>query len=161
MKSHLLFTVNMASEDIFVCGFCSFKSSMKNNLLKHLKECHSNNPGFHINCSLCSRTFKVFSSFTSHVSRSHPGVILANAYNCQARMELELEAETDHFCDINEYHPPDTESSNTAQMSAAHFLVGLKEKYMVSQISTCVLEFVEITRFLKLVLTILSKVLII
>jgi uncharacterized C2H2 Zn-finger protein len=33
-----------------------------------------------MNCKVCGRSFRVFSSFSSHVSHSHPGTLAENAY---------------------------------------------------------------------------------
>ena len=57
--------------------------SIKKRPSQALKESHINDSGFQIKCLLCGRTFKVYSSFTSHVSRSHPSVSTENAYDCQ------------------------------------------------------------------------------
>ena len=68
----------------YICRYCSFRCSTKKDILRHLSECHINDPGFCMKCLLCGRSFRVFSSFTSHVSHSHPGVSTENAYNCEA-----------------------------------------------------------------------------
>ena len=70
----------MAAE-VLCCGFCPFKSVVKREIFKHLKECHAQDPGFHVRCLLCWRTFKVVSSFSSHVSRLHPGIPAKSAYD--------------------------------------------------------------------------------
>lgn len=41
--------------------------------LKHIKECHSFLPGFTLTCGMygCPKTFKVFSTFRTHVYEMH------------------------------------------------------------------------------------------
>lgn len=88
-------------------------------------------------CLLCGRSFTVFSSFTSHVSRSHPGISTENAYNCEAVCPETGDFESD--MDEVTSHEPSTDpcvNSNDngishRQMSAANFIVGLKEKHLV------------------------------
>jgi uncharacterized C2H2 Zn-finger protein len=69
-----------ASSGLHYCEFCSFRSIVKSDVMKHLKESHVQEPGFHMNCKVCGRSFRVFSSFSSHVSHSHPGTLAENAY---------------------------------------------------------------------------------
>ena len=84
-------------------------------------------------CLLCGRTYKVFSSFTSHVSHSHPGVSSEDAYSndviqtCNSEAELYVNLSTDESPNF-----PPTCTHDVVEMTAANFIVGLKEKYMVS-----------------------------
>ena len=82
-----------STEQIHHCSFCSFLSAARKDLLKHLKDSHVNEQGFFIKCLLCARTFRVFSSFTSNVSRSHPGMAMENAYEINLIIQPHLMAE--------------------------------------------------------------------
>ena len=46
-------------------------------LLKHVKDVHSFDPGFRIECGACGQSFRVFSSYTEHVSRRHPSIVFS------------------------------------------------------------------------------------
>ena len=102
----------MDAQIFFPCGVCSFKSSVKKHLLKHLKECHTNSLGFHIKCLLCGRTFKVYSSFTSHVSRCYSGVSMDHAYSNNVRIQANEAAlenvESGDSWDANDTYTPYT-----------------------------------------------------
>ena len=56
-----------------LCWYCSFRSQGKKSLLQHVRDVHSLEPRFSIDCAVCGQCFRVFSSYTSHVSRKHPG----------------------------------------------------------------------------------------
>ena len=125
---------------VLMCSFCSFQSLSRKDLLKHLKESHINDAGFQIKCLFCGRTFKVYSSFTSHISRSHPSVSTENAYDCQPVERLMVSI----IDSPNRHQPPLRVHQNndrqmavtlpTIQMTAAKFLIELKKKYIVSQL---------------------------
>ena len=122
------------AEDVHCCGFCSFRSVVKKDILKHLKESHVNERGFCIGCALCGRSFTVFSSFTSHVSRLHPGVSAESAYDDDA---VCTEMETDMIMEEVDAAFPDVEneeehSISDISLSVANFIVGLKEMYLVN-----------------------------
>lgn len=145
---------------VYNCQFCSFVSLTKKALLKHIKESHVHDHGFFIKCLLCDRSFRVFTSFTSHVSRSHPGVAAESTYQCNsATAHGENDTITDgddqnhwHFdrdeanhddvdgnTDENGY-PVRLDNDAVAKLSesAGRFIVGLKEKHLVCCIAhTC------------------------
>ena len=114
------------------CQFCSFSSATKRDIIKHLKDSHVNENGFFMKCLLCDRTFCVFSSFTSHVSRSHPRIAMENAYESEmnrstpstSQVESEEQDDTSLFLDSSVDHDHVTDVS----FSAGNFIVGLKEK---------------------------------
>ena len=128
------------------CQFCSFFSTARTDVLKHLKASHVNEPGFFINCLLCARTFRVFSSFTSHVSRCHPGIAVEKAYDSKITKHLtnqvEFEEQQNSFdCNIDD-SDRSTTNHEAAQLeprvdhydlvsSAGNFIVGLKEVHLV------------------------------
>ena len=127
------------------CGFCSSKSMERRVMFKHLKESHANDPGFYINCLLCGRTFKIVSSFSSHISRSHHGTTAENAYDSKMSYEDPAEESSSQLasCDIipndfadesNDVEAADVDepSQYDVSFSAGHFIVGLKEKHLVS-----------------------------
>ena len=137
------------------CQFCSFVSSTKKTLLKHIKESHANDHGFLIKCLLCDRSFRIFSSFTSHVSRSHPGVTTESAYQYNVATEhqegsnAEIEENQNHrFDEADHDYPSDCPNHDDTpsfpavyddavarlSMSAGRFIVGLKEKHLVNNI---------------------------
>ena len=127
------------------CGLCPFRSATKSSILKHLKESHSQDPGFHLRCLLCSRSFTVFSSFTSHVSRSHPGTLVENAYDNEiSNDQLSEDSVTDtgdvpiELAELQTTTAMSDENTAAADvtahdvaLSAGKFLVGLKEKHLV------------------------------
>ena len=131
---------------VLMCSFCSFQSLSRKDLLKHLKESHINDAGFQIKCLFCGRTFKVYSSFTSHISCSHPSVSTEDAYDCQPVERLmPLSREMVSIIDSpNQLTSATIESTSndrqmavtlpTIQMTAAKFLIELKKKYIVSQL---------------------------
>lgn len=118
-----------------------------------LKDCHSQEPGFFIHCSLCARKFRVYKSFTSHVSRSHPGVTVERAFKNVARSIINqpFQEPSEYPCEsmFVEQHDPIEESIIQDQQSttavnidvtccAGNFILGLKEKHLVSTLSYCV-----------------------
>lgn len=133
--------------ELFQCKFCSFLSVTRKDLLKHIKESHVHDIGFSMNCLLCGRTFRVFSSFTSHVSRCHPGVLAETAYETYQKSNLHSTQEEDDYNGLlssmeNESNDMECRSSAVAlndqssiedkiYMSAGSFIVGLKEKHLV------------------------------
>lgn len=140
-------------------------------MFKHLKESHANDPGFYINCLLCGHTFKIVSSFSSHISRSHHGTTAENAYDSKMSYEDPTEESSSQLasCDIilNDFadESNDVEAANVDEpsqygvsFSAGHFIVGLKEKHLVSSTKGSVL-FLIIYRLRKHVLTMLQKAL--
>ena len=115
------------------CEFCSFVSNSRKDVLKHLKDCHVNEPGFFLRCLMCSRKFKVFSSFTSHVSRCHPGVLVENAYE-SSKNHNESTGNDEMLLNDQQNSSDDPEARFVSQdisYSAGSFIIGLKEKHLV------------------------------
>ena len=62
------------NEMALICWYCPFRTRDNKSLIQHLKDALSFEPGFRIECGICGQSFRVFSSYTSHVSRKHPGI---------------------------------------------------------------------------------------
>ena len=62
------------------CPMCSFEAATVRIILSHLRIVHSNDSRFNVTCGVdgCSRTFRTFSAFYSHIYRQHKnsGIIL-------------------------------------------------------------------------------------
>ena len=114
------------------CTFCSFSSAAKKDILRHIKDCHALEPCFCIKCLICARKFRVYSSFTSHVSRSQPGVKVENAYLCDD--DSDNEPPSDPQMQTNSMELDDLKLNDNVDIShcSGTFLTGLKEKHLVS-----------------------------
>ena len=109
------------------CTFCSFSSVVKKDVLVHMKDCHALEPGFCIKC-LRARKFRVYSPFTSNISRFHPGVKLENAFLCDDKPSYE--PPSDPVEGDNDDHMPPVKRVDISHCSGT-FLAGLKEKHLV------------------------------
>jgi hypothetical protein len=54
--------------DMFMCVFCSYSNSVKQNLKKHV-EIHLSTPGQP--CTFCGKLFKTTNSLNTHISTKH------------------------------------------------------------------------------------------
>ena len=120
--------------------FARFRSIVKSNILRHLKESYAQDPAFYLKCLLCGRSFRVFSSFSSHVSRSHPGTLVDDPYDNERispefeKMDLDspTEADVSSALDVtSEMSFSEEDPVPDPSLSAGKFIVGLKEKYLL------------------------------
>lgn len=111
--------------------------------LKHIQLFHSHQPGFSITCGLngCLRSFSSFQSFRNHVYSYHGG---ESSLDQQQTADGKSDGtgdiggdDGDDDGDGDDGITFDSEVRETppSQRNAAMFLMGLKEKYMITQVA--------------------------
>lgn len=146
------------------CPLCSLTSHLKlnvTNFLKHIKLFHAHQAGFKLTCGIdgCQRTFINFRTFENHVSAMHRSA--HDSPSTEAGMDTVCNADTGvsslpECADFNEVETSDESevdfetsedaptchddeaiqfSSDLLQKSSALFLLGLKEKYKLTQVA--------------------------
>ena len=131
-----------------ICPLCSPEMTVNLNMnltefLKHIQLFHSHQPGFSITCGLngCLRSFSSFQAFRNHVYSYHGG-------ESSLDQRQTADGESDGTGDIggddgdddgdgDDGISFDSEMRETppSQRNAAMFLMGLKEKYMITQVA--------------------------
>lgn len=125
-----------------ICSLCSYEqtASLNFNLtgfLKHIELFHSHQPSFSITCGLggCLRTFQNFKVFRNHVYSLHGGE--ANISN-QPNNEFNDDGDSEDSDGIDlaggvPCNPIEIVNVDDIQRSSALFLMGMKEKYKLTQ----------------------------
>ena len=118
-----------------------------------------------------TRSFRVFSSFSSHVSRLHPGTLAENAYENNTvvpdeaqNVDMDVGTVSSEQISLQEELVSATEGFDCAAMlklSAGQFIVRLKEQHLVSYLDIIVKFDYNLCRLPKHVLPTPLKVLLI
>ena len=148
-------------ESTLTCKLCSAASHLKFNVtdyIKHIKMFHAFMPGFKVTCGIdgCLRTYSNLGTFLNHVSGVHGDVctrttgIIPTINPEVLDQDGEESEEHEHnssdtdssLCDSTEYEhttPTDCDlqaiSQEVMQKSSALVLLGLKEKFKLTQVS--------------------------
>ena len=130
-----------------ICPLCPPEMTVNLNMnltefLKHVQLFHSHQPSFSITCGLngCLRSFSSFRSFRNHVYSYHGG---------ESSLDLQQTADSGNggIGDIGDIGGGNDDGDDGAscalevrdtapsQRNAAMFLMGLKEKYMITQVA--------------------------
>ena len=122
-----------------ICPLCSYEQTVNLNLnlsglLRHIELIHSHQLSFSITCGLngCVRSFKNFRVFWNHAYSMHGG---------DAALSSECVQADDHTDNsITEAVTPEISTSQNVsmkelQMSAALFLMGMKENFKLTQVA--------------------------
>lgn len=138
----------------YFCRFCCFRCPSWRSWLRHTFEAHSFEPSFNFTCEIngCTSSFKLLSSYFSHLNRKHPShlalepsastdenlSILANSQDSNTASHCN-EVVTSYYDISGDDEVPDTcdhdrppTLAGGAKRSGALFLLTLKEKYRVT-----------------------------
>lgn len=131
-----------------ICPLCPVERTVQLNLdlknyLKHIKLFHSHQPSFSIMCGLggCLRTFNNFQVFRNHISAYHssdPMLLDEQSTHIQSDGNIDDESvggveETSSI--ETSFENLGSGSRNDLQKSTAIVLMGLKEKYKLTQVA--------------------------
>lgn len=138
-----------------ICKLCSAASHLKFNIkgyLQHIRLFHAHQADFRIVCGIggCLRSFTNFGTFTNHVYSVHGGS--SNKADCEVAPQNDGTQNEDHedeSCDYNNHATDEYDSEQPTnhvdhqpcftremlQKSSATFLLGLKEKFKLTQTS--------------------------
>ena len=142
------------------CSLCSAASHLRFNItdyVKHIKIFHAHDPSFKITCGIagCQRTYNNFRTFVNHVSAMHNTVTSASQSDLSTHCDTPNSAANDEqsndefdggdcsFSDSGSSYQDLLFTSNCDSLSpremmkrsAATFLLGLKEKFKLTQTS--------------------------
>lgn len=53
---------------VYICDYCDFRCFATDDLLRHIRRCHENNPSFLVYCHLCGLSFKKWETLRKHYS---------------------------------------------------------------------------------------------
>ena len=118
---------------------CTFSTPEISHLQNHIYTIHRDDPNFHVYCSICSRSYKKLSAYRKHVSRGCKQEKSANLdevedHSNQSTLELTPETESDRTCNDNDSSQVTDESYELdKQWLEARYILGLKERYSLSQ----------------------------
>ena len=126
-----------------ICPLCPYERTSSLNLdltnfLRHIELFHSHQPSFNITCGLggCLRNFKNFRVFRNHVYAFHnndPGLISTIIDTIESDNEQDIE-DLDVHDAVVQNSAANSSNVDTLQMSSALFLMGMKEKYKLTQV---------------------------
>ena len=144
-------------EEEIICKLCSAASHLKFNIrgyIQHIRLFHAHNANFRTVCGInsCLRSFTNFGTFTNHVYSVHGGSSRAECeVVSQNDSALNESHEDERFGDWSHATEPDNEcesellttdldnqpsfSHDMLQESSAAFLLGIKEKFKLTQAS--------------------------
>ena len=138
-------------EHIFTCKICSAASHLKfhvSEYIKHLKIFHAHQPDFKVICGIggCQRSFTNLGTFQNHIYGVHSDRSCTITEESTVMNNTELGSEDDCSDDDNfdsdqPYYDDNVEtdgnqqcsSRSTIQKSSALFLLGIKEKFKLTQ----------------------------
>ncbi len=130
-----------------ICPLCPVERTAQLNLdlknyLKHIKLFHSHQPSFSITCGLggCLRTFSNFQVFRNHISTYHSSdPMLLNEESTLGLNDDNVNAEDENVGDDTNGGETSFEDLGSGscdlQKSTAMVLMGLKEKYKLTQVA--------------------------
>lgn len=142
-------------QHIFTCTMCSAASHLKlhvSDYVKHLKIFHAHQSDFKVICGIggCQRSYTNLGTFQNHIYGMHSDGSCTIIEETEERIlmnstDLELDSESDAvYSDTDElYYENDVEtdssqqcsSESIIQKSSALFLLGIKEKFKLTQSS--------------------------
>ncbi len=124
-------------------------------LLKHLRDHHENEPNFQVICTLCSESFKKWSSFKKHLQRKHKGNLTKNCvgrctmFNCYVDTECGSDDIPDADDDAHQSQSDDEMDIAIGQeWESARFLLKSTEEFSlthngVDRFCECIQSFVD------------------
>lgn len=145
----IAFIIDMPS---LICPLCPYERTVQlkldlKNFLKHIQLFHSHQPSFSLTCGLdgCLRTFTNFRVFRNHVSTFHSdNPFVSNEHSVAGTSDIggadgggpsDETGESSTGDDNNEQVCSLVMSPQELQKSTALFLLGIKEKYKLTQVA--------------------------
>ena len=119
------------------CCFCAFQAPDLKHFLKHIRQAHSQKPGFQIVCGLsgCPRTFRKFEVFRNHVYGFH-----TDEESIPQVPSHSNNSEDEHeFSELEEFE--NIESIDPKKKAAATWILKVQELYKLPQSTMdCILK---------------------
>lgn len=149
----VLLFIRPSMEHTFTCTMCSAASHLKfhvSGYIKHLKIFHAHQPDFKVICGIggCQRSYTNLGTFQNHIYGMHSDdcVIteerIESDNNAESENDCSSTNDTDHdepYCETidtgSNQQCSSTQSHSIIQKSSALFLLGIKEKFKLTQSS--------------------------
>ena len=127
-----------AMSELLSCPMCSYFASHEEQLLRHVCGIHEHDPNFLIYCSTCSRSFTKLDSFRKHKLRSSECSGKGDQPSLTPQSPI-VPDPTDDMSPTSNYDGGESSSivpaprRPSSKWRAATFILGIKEKHLLSQ----------------------------
>lgn len=142
-KSCAMLMSKFYSIQVKKCQLCTFISPNLRYLLKHIRQVHAHEPGFHLTCGFsgCPRTFRTFEVFRNHIYDHHTdseSILIPDNEEESTPVEIGDEEIQPEYC----------EQANSRMKSAAVWILKVQETHGIPQ-STMMEIIKDVTGFVQ------------